>query len=49
MRVYLERFEPNPARHGVAPGEALAGLAAVSASLADIEGIVGRSQPSGVA
>jgi phosphoglucomutase len=49
LRVYLERFEPDLARHGVAPGEALAGLAAVSASLADIEGIVGRSQPSGVA
>jgi phosphoglucomutase len=49
LRTYLERFEPDPARHGVVPGEALAGLAAVSASLADIEGIVGRSQPSVVA
>jgi phosphoglucomutase len=49
LRVYLERFEPDPVRHGAAPGEALAALAAVSASLADIEGIVGRSQPSVVA
>jgi phosphoglucomutase len=49
LRVYLERFEPDTARHGVVSGKALAGLAAVSASLADIEGIVGRSQPSVVA
>jgi phosphoglucomutase len=49
LRVYLERFEPDTARHGVAPAEALAGLAALSASLADIEGIVGRSEPSVVA
>ena len=49
LRVYLERFEPDPARHGVTPGEALAGLAALSAFLADTTGIVGRSQPSVVA
>ncbi len=49
LRVYLERFEPDPARHRVAGDAALAGLAAVSASLADIPGIVGRSQPSAVA
>jgi phosphoglucomutase len=49
LRVYLERFEPDTARHGIAPAEALAALAALSASLADIEGIVGRSEPSVVA
>jgi phosphoglucomutase len=49
LRVYLEWFEPDPARHRVAPGKALAGLAALSAFLADTAGIVRRSQPSVVA
>jgi phosphoglucomutase len=49
LRVYLERFEPDPTRHGMAPETALAPLAAVAASLADIERILERSQPSVVA
>jgi phosphoglucomutase len=49
LRVYLERFEPDPARHATAPEAALAPLAAVAASLADIQGILGRSRPSVVA
>jgi len=49
LRVYLERFEPDPARHAVMPDAALAPLAATAAALADIGGILGRSRPSVVA
>src|SRR4051794_12793943 len=49
LRVYLERFEPDPARHAVASDAALAPLAGAAAGLADIEGILGRSRPSVVA
>jgi len=49
LRVYLERFEPDPGRHGVALDAALAPLAAAAASLADLQVILGRSQPSVVA
>ena len=49
LRVYLERFEPDPARHAVASDAALAPLAAAAGALADIEGILGRSRPSVVA
>src|SRR4051794_17552630 len=46
LRVYLERFEPDPARHDIAAETALAPLAAAGAAIAEIEAIVGRSQPS---
>jgi len=49
LRVYLERFEPDPGRHGVGLEVALAPLAAAAASLADLQVILGRSQPSVVA
>ena len=49
LRVYLERFEPDPARHAAAPEAVLAPLAAAAASLADIPGILGRSRPDVVA
>ena len=49
LRVYLERFEPDPARHGEAADTVLAPLAAAAAALADVPGILGRSQPSVVA
>ena len=49
LRVYLERFEPDPARHAAAPDAVLAPLAATAASLADIPGILGRSRPDVVA
>ncbi len=49
LRVYLERFEPDPTRHAGALAATMAPLAAVAARLADIEGILGRSQPSVVA
>jgi phosphoglucomutase len=44
--VYLERYEPNPARHTLDTGRALAPLAAASVALADISGITGRDKPS---
>jgi len=46
LRVYLERFEPDPAGFAVATEAALAPLAAAGAALAEIEAMVGRSQPS---
>jgi phosphoglucomutase len=49
LRVYLERFEPDPARQGGANDAALAPLAALAAALAGIEGMLGRSRPSVVA
>jgi phosphoglucomutase len=49
LRVYLERFEPDPVRQTAAPEAVLAPLAAAAAALADIPGILGRSQPDVVA
>ena len=46
LRVYLERFEPDPARNALAASAALAPLAAASVALADIGGITGRGRPS---
>ena len=46
LRVYLERYEPDPAQHKLAASEALTPLAAVSVALADIDGITGRKEPS---
>ena len=45
LRVYLERFEPDPARQAIAVEVALAPLAATGAAIAEIETMVGRSQP----
>lgn len=49
LRVYLERYEPDCARHALAASAALAPLAAVSVALADISGIAGRDEPSVIA
>jgi phosphoglucomutase len=49
LRVYLERFDPDPARHGMAPGAALAPLAEAASLLADIPGRLGRTAPDVVA
>ncbi len=46
LRVYLERFEPDPARHDEETGAVLGELAALSRSLAEIERFTGRKQPS---
>ena len=45
LRVYLERFEPDPARHGLATAEALAEVIAAAEALAGIRARTGRTQP----
>jgi len=46
LRVYIERFEPDPARHGLETGAALAELVALARELAEIEARTGRRKPS---
>jgi phosphoglucomutase len=46
LRVYLERYEPDPARHDLDTQEALADLIAAAESLADIRRYTGRDEPS---
>jgi phosphoglucomutase len=45
LRVYLERFEPDAARHDLDPQAALAELIAVARDLAQIETRTGRKAP----
>ena len=46
LRVYLERFEPDPAKHAIETQAALAPLIALAESLAGIHGRTGRSRPT---
>ena len=46
LRVYIERFEPDAAKHGEETPAALADLIALSRSLPDIAGHTGRHEPS---
>jgi phosphoglucomutase len=46
MRVYLERYEPDPALHDLETGEALADLIAAADDIAGITSRTGRSGPS---
>ncbi|QRI62056.1 alpha-D-glucose phosphate-specific phosphoglucomutase [Shinella sp. PSBB067] len=46
LRVYIERFEPDAARHDVDTQEALADLIAVADEIAGIKTRTGRDQPS---
>ena len=46
LRVYLERFEPDPARHDTETQTALAGLIAAADALAGIRARTGRSAPT---
>jgi len=46
LRVYIERFEPDPARHGTETQTALRDLVALSKSISDIEARTGRAHPS---
>lgn len=48
LRVYLERFEPNPARHRLASREAVRDLATFAVQVAEIERRTGRVEPSAV-
>ncbi|WP_421700430.1 alpha-D-glucose phosphate-specific phosphoglucomutase [Ancylobacter sp.] len=46
LRIYLERFEPDAARHDLDTQDALAGLVQIARDLPDIEGRTGRSAPT---
>ncbi|OCO98085.1 alpha-D-glucose phosphate-specific phosphoglucomutase [Ensifer sp. LC13] len=46
LRVYIERFEPDAARHGIETQEALADLIAVADEIAGIKARTGRTEPS---
>ena len=46
LRVYLERYEPDPAQHHIPTQQALAALIAIADSVASIAYNTGRSNPS---
>lgn len=46
LRVYIERFEPGPARQGGDPQTELATQIAAARAVADIEGFTGRTEPT---
>jgi len=46
LRVYLERYEADPAQHGLAPQTALADLIEVAGSVAEIAARTGRAGPT---
>jgi phosphoglucomutase len=46
IRVYLERYEADPARHDIDTQEALAGLIAIANSVAQLQKRTGRDRPS---
>ena len=45
LRVYLERYEPDPDRHGIDPQAALADLITAADALAEIKARTGRQAP----
>jgi phosphoglucomutase len=46
LRVYLERFEPDPARQNIEPQSALAGLIAIADEIAGIKARTARDKPT---
>ncbi len=46
LRVYLESYEPNPAKHGLNPQVALKDLIAIAEELAQIRVMTGMEQPT---
>jgi len=46
LRVYLERFEPDPAQHAIETQQTLGGLIALAERLAGIRALTGRSAPT---
>jgi phosphoglucomutase len=46
LRIYIEHFEPDPARHDAPTQQALAPLVSIAGGLADIVTRTGRSAPS---
>jgi phosphoglucomutase len=49
LRIYLERYEPDPARHNLDSGAVLADLARAAAEIAELAARTGRNAPSVVA
>ena len=45
LRVYLERYEPDPAKHFLETDQALGDIATLSREIAEIESRTGRAQP----
>jgi phosphoglucomutase len=46
LRVYIERFEPDPSRHGIETQAALSDLIALSRNIAAIAQHTGRDAPT---
>ncbi|MDL2405491.1 alpha-D-glucose phosphate-specific phosphoglucomutase [Rhizobium calliandrae] len=46
LRVYIERYEPDPTRHNIETQEALADLIAAAQDIAEIKGRTGRDAPT---
>ncbi len=49
LRIYLERFEPDPARHGLDPAVVLEPLAKAAAAITELAERTGRTEPTVVA
>ena len=49
LRIYLERYESDPARHDMATEEALATLVTAAKDLAELEARTGRAAPTVIA
>jgi phosphoglucomutase len=46
IRLYLEKYEADPARHAIDPQQALAGLAAIAADVSQLKQRTGREHPT---
>ncbi len=46
LRIYMERYEPDPAKHGLDPQVALADLIGIANDLAEIRTRTGRDKPT---
>jgi phosphoglucomutase len=46
LRVYIERYEPDPSKHGIETQAALADLIAAADDIAGIHSHTGRDKPS---
>ncbi|CAN7454909.1 alpha-D-glucose phosphate-specific phosphoglucomutase [Neorhizobium sp. LjRoot104] len=46
IRVYVERYEPDPAKHGIDTQQALADLIAVADEISDLRKRTGRDKPT---
>ena len=46
IRVYVERYEPNPSRHGIETQEALSDLIAIADEISELKKRTGRDKPT---